>query len=78
MLNTMVNQDVNITEKFQSGERLWFWFLYTKSIQNGFNRNHATIRRSLHYKKIPMQYQKPTKNLLSKPGQKPPCWMPMY
>lgn len=45
MLNTMVNQDVNITEKFQSGERLWFWFLYTKSIQNGFNRNHATIRR---------------------------------
>ena len=45
MLNTAITPDINITEKFQSGERLWFWFLYTKSIQNGFIRNHATIRR---------------------------------
>ena len=27
-------------EKFQNAEQLWFWFLYSKSVQNGFIRNH--------------------------------------
>lgn len=33
-------------EKFQSGEQLWFWFLYSKSVQSGFVRNaaHSTRR----------------------------------
>ena len=26
-------------EKFQSAEQLWFWFLYSKSVQNGYVRN---------------------------------------
>ena len=45
MLEHAVNANVNLTEKFQSAERLWFWFLYSKSVQNGFMHNHATIRR---------------------------------
>ncbi len=33
-------------EKFQSAEQLWFWFLYSKSVRNGFNQNHnVTTRR---------------------------------
>lgn len=33
-------------EKFQNAEQLWFWFLYSKSVQNGFMRGgtHATRR----------------------------------
>ncbi|HIU65543.1 MAG TPA: hypothetical protein IAC63_02795 [Candidatus Enterousia avicola] len=34
-------------EKFQNAEQLWFWFLYSKSIQNGFIR-----RRTASSKKI--------------------------
>ena len=45
MLVAAVNTNTNLSEKFQSAERLWFWFLYSKSIQNGFIRNHGTIRR---------------------------------
>ena len=45
MSQTEPISDINITEKFQSAERLWFWFLYTKSIQNSFLRNHQTVRR---------------------------------
>jgi len=37
--------NVNISEKFQSAERLWFWFLYSKSMQNGFIHNHTSVRR---------------------------------
>ena len=45
MLENAVNANINTTDKFQSAERLWFWFLYSKSIRNGFVHNHATIHR---------------------------------
>ncbi len=32
-------------EKFQNAEQLWFWFLYSKSIQNGFARNRGISSR---------------------------------
>ena len=32
-------------QKFQSGEQLWFWFLYSKSVRNGFSRIHYTPTR---------------------------------
>ena len=33
-------------EKFQSAEQLWFWFLYSKSVRNGFAQNrNVTTRR---------------------------------
>ena len=32
-------------EKFQSAEQLWFWFLYSKSVQNGFVRAHGAPTR---------------------------------
>lgn len=32
-------------DKFQSGEQLWFWFLYSKSVQNGFARNRGVSNR---------------------------------
>ena len=38
----------NITyspEKFQNAEQLWFWFLYSKSVQNGFARNRGISSR---------------------------------
>lgn len=33
------------TEKFQSAEQLWFWFLYSKSVRNDFIRGRATQTR---------------------------------
>ena len=34
-------------EKFQNAEQLWFWFLYSRSVQNGFARNaNAATRRA--------------------------------
>ncbi len=39
-------QSVSMTEKFQSAEQLWFWFLYSKSIRNGFTRiQNVSTRR---------------------------------
>ena len=35
LLNTIKKDEVSTTEKFQNAEQLWFWFLYSKSIQNG-------------------------------------------
>ena len=32
-------------EKFQNAEQLWFWFLYSKSVQNGFARNRGISSR---------------------------------
>ncbi len=35
-----------IAEKFQNAEQLWFWFLYSKSIQHGFMpRYTSSLRR---------------------------------
>ena len=34
-------QQVSVNEKFQSAEQLWFWFLYSKSVQNGYVRIHG-------------------------------------
>ena len=45
MLQTSICDNTNITEKFQSAERLWFWLLYSKSVQNSFLKQHQTIRR---------------------------------
>ncbi|MFQ6695912.1 MAG: hypothetical protein ACLRFP_00795 [Alphaproteobacteria bacterium] len=45
MNNTLKNQNISSSEKFQNAEQLWFWFLYSKSIQNGFNRKSVSIRR---------------------------------
>lgn len=45
----MTSQNTQITypaEKFQNAEQLWFWFLYSKSVQNGFTRaRDAAARR---------------------------------
>lgn len=35
-------QSVSMTEKFQSAEQLWFWFLYSKSVRNDFCRTRHT------------------------------------
>lgn len=43
--NTLQNQTISSSDKFQNAEQLWFWFLYSKSIQNGFNRNRSSLRR---------------------------------
>jgi len=45
MNNTLKNQTISSLEKFQNAEQLWFWFLYSKSIQNGLCRKSASIRR---------------------------------
>ncbi len=33
------------TEKFQNAEQLWFWFLYTKSVRQGFIHHRGTATR---------------------------------
>ena len=43
--NTLKNADVQNFEKFQNEEQLWFWFIYSKSVQNNFNRNRSSMRR---------------------------------
>jgi len=43
--NTLKNQELSAMDKFQNAEQLWFWFLYSKSIQNGFNHNRPSLRR---------------------------------
>ena len=43
--NTIKKDELSSTEKFQNAEQLWFWFLYSKSIQNGFRYNKSSIRR---------------------------------
>lgn len=45
MLQTNTNIEINQSNKFQNAEQLWFWFLYSKSLQNGFNRNTSNMRR---------------------------------
>ena len=42
---TMKKDELNLTEKFQNAEQLWFWFLYSKSIQNGFHLHKSSIKR---------------------------------
>ena len=43
--NTIKKEELNQTDKFQNAEQLWFWFLYSKSIQNGFHYHHSSIKR---------------------------------
>lgn len=40
-----INDDINFAEKFHNAEQLWFWFLYSKSVQNGFNHYRSGIKR---------------------------------
>ena len=37
--DTEEKQAIYNTEKFQNSEQLWFWFLYSKSVRNGFVQN---------------------------------------
>ncbi len=44
----MISQNIQLncfTEKFQNAEQLWFWFLYSKSIQNGFIKKHNSYTK---------------------------------
>lgn len=45
MMTSLKENTSDFTEKFQNPEQLWFWFLYSKSMQNGFVRNHSTTKR---------------------------------
>ena len=38
-MNNLQQNPVNV-EKFHNAEQMWFWFLYSKSVQSGFVRNH--------------------------------------
>ncbi|MCQ2572028.1 MAG: hypothetical protein MJ165_03480 [Alphaproteobacteria bacterium] len=44
MENTLKNTNVDLTQKFQNAEQMWFWFLYSKSIQNGFRKQSCVHR----------------------------------
>lgn len=44
MVNTLA-ENINMTEKFQNAEQLWFWFLYSKSMQNNFRGHHSGTKR---------------------------------
>jgi len=45
MLNTSQQPNIETSEKFQNAEQLWFWFLYSRSIQNNFTRKNSGVRR---------------------------------
>lgn len=38
-------QLASIQEKFHNAEQLWFWFLYSKSVQNGYVHNPGLSTR---------------------------------
>lgn len=38
-------QTLYTAEKFQNAEQLWFWFLYSKSVQNGFLRTRTNCTK---------------------------------
>ena len=42
MTNTQI---AYIPEKFQNAEQLWFWFLYSKSVQNDYARRRETATK---------------------------------
>ena len=44
MLNTL-QQNTELIEKFQNAQQLWFWFLYSRSVQNNFLRRNTGVRR---------------------------------
>lgn len=44
-INTLKKEELNGIEKFQNAEQLWFWFLYSKSMQNGFNYHRSSVKR---------------------------------
>ena len=41
----LADNNINNTEKFQNAEQLWFWFIYSKSIQNGFTHHTNSNNR---------------------------------
>ena len=45
MTQTPKEITLNNPEKFQNAEQLWFWFLYSKSVQRGFTRNFGRATR---------------------------------
>ena len=45
MTNTLACKNINDTERFQNIEQLWFWFLFSKSVQNNFLHRASTVRR---------------------------------
>ena len=40
-----IQQTQSNTEKFHNAEQMWFWFVYSKSIQSGFIRNNRISSR---------------------------------
>lgn len=38
-------QTVCNTEKFQNSEQLWFWFVYSKAVRNGFTHGYGRATR---------------------------------
>lgn len=43
--NTLQTPETSTYEKFQNVEQLWFWFLYSKSVRNGFRPAGTSSRR---------------------------------
>lgn len=43
--NTIKKDEFNQSEKFQNAEQLWFWFMYSKSVQTGFRYHKSSIHR---------------------------------
>ena len=42
-----LQQTYDNTEKFHSAEQMWFWFLYSKSMQSGFINGHRPGSRKV-------------------------------
>lgn len=45
MSQILADNNINTYEKFQNAEQLWFWFLYSRSAQNGFIHHYANMKR---------------------------------
>ncbi len=45
-MNTKIQENTNTLELFHSSEQLWFWFIYSKSVQNNFayRQTHSAKR----------------------------------
>jgi len=38
---------ISTTEKFHNAEQLWFWFLYSRQIRNGFSQKNTSSNKHI-------------------------------
>jgi hypothetical protein len=46
-MNSQLIKSVPHTEKFHNAEQMWFWFLYSRTVRNGFSTGNVSPGRRI-------------------------------